>query len=557
MVALRLLLVGFGLVCSHLVTSSVLVEVEVFGHRSSAFAPIEGCVRIHHAENEEVDPHSFRLQGHQLETEFLHDSLRSSISIINGVRREERSICSLYRFRLPGVAPGEYTLPPISLLVSGKRYSTEPVPYIITAGTTSEALHLTATVRGAAVLYPGQRAELVYRIVSTRPFDLGSHNLPFCTAEGFRRLGEPKLLRSTQGELLIEEIVQEVQALTPGNYSFPTAFIEGHLYRRDFFGRRIYDHERLRAEAAGMTVEVAAFPDEGRPANFQGALGNLRLSARLLSGDQVMVGDRIQLELLLAGEGVWSTVRAPDLAADTTLTRDFRISDLPPQVHEMETGKRFIVEMRPLKESITAVPSIGFSSFDPTTQSYVSSFSAPLPLTVGALPIGLAAPVESRALPADLQAPDGPGLEARETAIAGCMRLSKGDFDHQSCWWVVWLFPLTGCGFGVQWTFKQRIKRARKRAGCLSGEKLLHQAHVYWAIDRSRALRDLEAALLLRLYEKGHVSDVPVADGLMAAGLQGEVRRYLEQLQSCHYGCSPSAPAELLLKEAETLWLAL
>lgn len=540
------------------VSDAVIFEVEVHGERAVAQQPIEGFARVHHGEAEEVDIRSFRLENKPLAVEFVHDSLHSSVSIIGTTRREERSVCSLYRFYLPGVPPGEYVLPPVSVVVGNRRYVSETAPYFVYGAATSEGFRLKALVRDPLPLYPGQTTEFVYRLSFSRPIEALVQTLPLIEAAGFRKIGEPKVTYLSQGDLTIQEISQEVQAISPGTFSFGLSTVEGHSYQRDLFGRRIYDKERLRAEAEGPEVVVAPFPQG--PSDFRGALGDFQVTGTLLGPSQVTVGDRLQVELTITGEGVVSTIHAPDLTADRRFQRDFRLSDLPPEACEIPGGRRFVVEMRPVTAAVSSIPPIPFSSFDPQRRSFIQSSTKAIPIQVSTLPT-----MEEGQGQSGHTAPTYEGEFSEQTIdqaagaflmeIAGCVPIEIESLDREVPWEGLWLFPLLGLTWAIQIYFRHLRLTRRTRSDVLSGKELFRQARNFWDMDRCRSLRDLQAAFLVRLYEMGHVSDVTALEALGCQGPQGRVRDFLHAVQACYYGQAAVPDGkEGLFKEAEGLW---
>lgn len=130
----------------------------------------------------------------------------------------------------------------------------------------------------------------------------------------------------------------------------------------------------------GATVTVDEPPIEGRPAGWSGAVGS-RFSLRAeLAPVRVRVGDPMTLTLALSGLGNIEQVKSPDLAADPELAAAFRVQN--PTRELVDGSPLFTYSVRPVADSVTALPSIGFSYFDLDKERYVTVRSEPIPVVV-------------------------------------------------------------------------------------------------------------------------------------------------------------------------------
>ncbi len=64
-----------------------------------------------------------------------------------------------------------------------------------------------------------------------------------------------------------------------------------------------------------LVIHVNSLPKEGRPANFTGAIGQFKASADAAPTD-VEVGDPVTLHFTITGDGNFSYIQCPTLAAD-------------------------------------------------------------------------------------------------------------------------------------------------------------------------------------------------------------------------------------------------
>ena len=122
----------------------------------------------------------------------------------------------------------------------------------------------------------------------------GTENEPNICLE-ILKSGEMQVSDYQTDTYTVQEIAQEVRAEEPGTYSFGPSILEGVSYGEDISGRKLYDKQRLRAELEPLQVEVAAFPEEGMPASFTGAVGQYAMRTKLLTPKEVAIGDPLEV----------------------------------------------------------------------------------------------------------------------------------------------------------------------------------------------------------------------------------------------------------------------
>lgn|GEM_PF-1601528 len=132
-------------------------------------------------------------------------------------------------------------------------------------------------------------------------------------------------------------------------------------------------------------VRVKPVPTAGRPDTYRGAVGRYRITA---AADplSVAVGDAVTLQLMVLGSGPDASpldrLSAPPLEAIETLTADFDVTAGPIAGVVRDGAKVFTTTIRPRRADVTAIPPIPFVSFDPETESFVTSESEPIMLAV-------------------------------------------------------------------------------------------------------------------------------------------------------------------------------
>jgi hypothetical protein len=378
MVKLFLLLISF---CWIGQGDAAQISVRMNEARLSPGRPMQGVITVIHDDSERVDINSFTFDRDPLVVVRVGESRRSSISIRNGVRIIENSVTSSYRFEAAQAGSGIQSIPKITVMVAGERIETVSETIKVEEARRSSLLELRPLADFQNVIYPGQRVRLGYQIHSRDQIDLTELQLPLLELKGFDAIGDRGSRSYRQGTSSVAEVSQEFQAISPGDYEVGPSVVEGYRFQQGWFGRKSYEKPRLRAEMEGLTLRVRPLPQPS-PAGFYGALGEFKIEAILSSGRVISVGDKIKLAVTISGEGEWYSVKAPDLKFQEGFSRDFRLSDLPPE-ERRELGKvTFLYELRPLSERLAEIPALTFTAFSPKRGEYVQVRSAGIPISV-------------------------------------------------------------------------------------------------------------------------------------------------------------------------------
>lgn len=140
-----------------------------------------------------------------------------------------------------------------------------------------------------------------------------------------------------------------------------------------------------------LTLKVLPLPQNGRPADFSGAVGQFEIETSA-SPTTVNAGDPITLRLKITGTGNFDRVSSDMLAADAHWkTYSTKNHFDPADVVGYQGTKTFEQPIIPNDSSVTSVPGISFSYFNPETRQYVTRTAAPIAVTVS----GSAAPAPS------------------------------------------------------------------------------------------------------------------------------------------------------------------
>ncbi len=138
-------------------------------------------------------------------------------------------------------------------------------------------------------------------------------------------------------------------------------------------------HKILKTEP--LTLNVQPIPETGRPANFNGAIGEYQISAQLERG-RIEIGHALTLTVHIAGRGNMQTVTPPELptlpginvSGPNSQTAD--TSDLTP------TSRNYVYTLTPKRIGTLRIPPILYSYFDPNRATYATTQTAEIPLSV-------------------------------------------------------------------------------------------------------------------------------------------------------------------------------
>lgn len=330
---------------------------------------------------EVVDEASFVMGTVPLSVTCTGTSSQSEVRIINGKRSQLSTVLSSYSFNVPEGAE----LAPITVR-AGKQ--------LLSSGALSVKQQTVEEARGFSLdsrvekltegsLYPGSRLRFIYRITVQDSVESSYSDLPLLEAKGFKKLGEVQMSQGYQGSSFVKEFSQEVEALAPGTYTFEAGCVDLRRVQEDIFGRRLSTGALVRASSSPLQVDVLAFPEAGKPANFAGFIGPCTLTDSCRRPDKLAIGDKIELSLSFEGPNL-HTLKMPNLSH---LSNQFKIGDLP-RIEDVRSKKIFTFELRPLLVSCTEIPAISIAVFDPTTATYsqLSSKCIPIQVEGGALP---------------------------------------------------------------------------------------------------------------------------------------------------------------------------
>lgn len=387
------LFIMLGSILEAIPTNNVTVDVQ--WNNIIENTPFSITIQVTHDAQDKIDNDSFQMDGKKITPKYI-----SAIRISPSSPLE----VATYEYEMGGLPRGLQTLPTISVLIGGTKVSSIPSGFQVqskTPGVSASAppkgaytptvsspfIKLQEVFTATPPVYPGQIFYLGYRYLYNVNVDLSDETLPLLESKQLKKIGDKIMENGEEGGVSVSQIVQKFQAVEPGTIIFPPSKIAGYAYSIDQAGKKYYKEPMLSASLDSLKLEVTPFPVEGKPASFNGSLGQFTFRSKLMSADkQLHPGDKIQLLLTVAGKGDLEQVKPPELCCQPGFSGNFKPSDLPPVVTMNQGEKNFLVDLIVQNSSISSIPPIEFSFFNPETRSYSTIKSAEIPLAVASLP---------------------------------------------------------------------------------------------------------------------------------------------------------------------------
>ncbi len=325
-----------------------------------------------------------------------------SSSFING----KRSFSKSYTYVLRPKKQGQLIIDSASITIDNTVYNTEPKTVLVTEpidnpnapktaqDIADESLYLVATLsndkpylnQGVLVTYTLYFSPRVYinnfiPVENPTYKNFWSQDLPIKEYETRRTtfrnesfnavdLKTVVLYPQKSGSLALDPFALELYVQIPTG-------------RRDFFGDPIMRSATKTVQAGDLSINVRDLPEEGKPLNFSGAVGDFKLSVDA-SRTRLEANESTQIKVRVNGKGNLKLLSIPELSLPSALEKyDPEYTD---DVRVNRAGMNGSVS-----NSYTVVPRyagsypvdpIEFTYFDPNSKSYKTLSSDPFDLTV-------------------------------------------------------------------------------------------------------------------------------------------------------------------------------
>ena len=433
---------------------------------------------------------------------FSNPSQNTSMTINNSQMSQSISLA----YQVTPTRIGQITIPSVPVTVGDQQFQTQPITITVEEAVVPQdaqqsmfgQIHL-----DAKQLYLGQ-------VVPLDVYVYARQDIPFRKISGFQaevaglnykynsHLQPDSQIINGQAYNVFR-IIGAISPTKPGQLTFGPCVLRCQVAVKRSggggwpFGDSMFDEMMGRSQTKEVPVtidatpiEVLPLPEEGRPADFAGAIGrwNLQVSA---SPTTVAVGDPITLTIKTSGEGNIDTVPVPKL----TGLDDFKTYDPTSKTTKNELGteggRDFQQVLIAKGTDVKQLPEIRLPYFDPVAQRYEIAKWGPMPLTVKAGSTGGTAIL-------------GGGMTARTTEKLGqdivYLKGELGPVDTTvplcstpAFWFLNFLPVVSLAGVGL---WKRRAERlrgdvayARRSRAATNARKLLSTARDYDQIQRA------------------------------------------------------------------------
>jgi len=383
-------------------SQDIYVEAEVSSQKVTLGSTIQFTITIHG--NSNIGPIQLPpIDG--FEARYLGPSTR--VSYVNGQQSSSKS----FIYSLLPLREGKFQIPTFEFMISGKVYTIHSVPLEVVA-----SMGGAGSVTGDQATSLQEKLFVVLKVPKEEVYlneSLPMKVLIFISGLSVRDIQYPDLnnIGFSIGEYTKPQQYQQIvngmrftivefntkvypsrvgdlqlgPAKIAGNLIIPSSrgssrFGRNNIFDDDFFNSFFDRHEKrpVVLESKGVNIKVLPLPQEGKPNNFSGAVGQYNFNVSI-SPNNVKEGDPITLRMTILGKGNLSAIQMPSLSIED----NFKIYD--PQIFEKDDIKKSEQVIIPLSEDITEIPVIRFSYFDPQLKIYRTITKGPFPIKVAKL----------------------------------------------------------------------------------------------------------------------------------------------------------------------------
>lgn len=362
--------------------------------------------------------------------EIIQRGRSSQINMINGQFSSAITFTCIVR----GYKPGDYTIPPITINADNSTRTTDAIPFEVTAARNQSSGSGTAVsppssgsqdtadesafirlVNPKAKSYVGEiiPVEVKAYFRSGLRANLGGapvlvgdglvmpqlHDQPVQTQETVRGTAYSVLTWQTTLSNIKEgkhavHLELDATLLIPQRRMSTSVFGQPSPLDDDFFNSVFggFKEKPMKARSEDMVLEVLPLPEQGRPGDFAGAIGDFSFQVSA-TPPQVEAGEPLTLTMSVSGTGNFDRVEAPVFPESADWKTYSPSVNFHAQNDTSYSGEKVfeqaIVARNP---SLKNIPSLSFSYFDPQKGIYITRQSPPISVTITGKPTPAAVP---------------------------------------------------------------------------------------------------------------------------------------------------------------------
>lgn len=481
---------------------------------------------------------------------------------INGVR----SFSKTYSYFLAPKERGNFKIGQATIEIDGEVYKTLPVDITVTAAVeipkdpndpdyiVQQNIHLVAEVSKTNP-YINEAITVVYKLYVSdntgvsnwreldvpRYNDFWSQNIDMkgvkiengtYNGEDYRFvvLRKTVLYPQKTGKLEIEPLTLDITVDVPTN-------------RRDIFGGRLMQSVHRTVSAGSRTINVKSLPENGRPIDFTGAVGDFDFKVTT-SKQTLKATEALEANVEVSGNGNLKLFKLPKLSLPSAL-----------EVYEPEHKESVSVNLNGMSgvssDSYTIVPSyqgkypipsISFSYFDLKTERYKTITSNEIVINVDEGPINTTNTVVNSSTPKQQIITSGDQFASFKTKT-NFVNIKQPTFFKTNLFWTLFLAPFLAIPIAIVVRQKQEARQGdvegnRIRRGNKLARKYLKEAKKTLG-DKEKFYNALERALHNYLKAKLNIETSEFSKEKIQELLQNKsaeqnsTSQFLELLKNC------------------------
>jgi len=332
---------------------------------------------------------------------------QSSLNIINN--KTTQRITTIMTYTLTANQAGRIELPSLTVEVHGKTYRTNPVAVNIIKPGTTDQLDLEVTL-SQQQCYIGQPVIMTVKFYISANIGDFQFDIPAFASDAFY-IEEPdisnpqaKLYRLNTGmtikasqyrvvhngkESILLSFSKVMIPKRSGKIAIQSASVSadvavGRSRSQDpfdsFFGSQVR-YRRFMVASEALELEVLPLPQQDKPAQFYGLVGQYTISASA-TPTKVNVGDPITLTVKIGGSKYLKPVQWPALEQVPALAANFKIPSQKASPAIDNGFKVFTQTIRANNDQVNEIPPIPLSYFESEQGRYVTAKTEPIKLEV-------------------------------------------------------------------------------------------------------------------------------------------------------------------------------
>ena len=332
---------------------------------------------------------------------------QSSINNING--KMTQNITTIMTYTLTASQAGQIRLPSLTVEHDGKTYQTNPVAVNIIKPGSTDQLDLEVTL-SQQQCYVGQPVIMTVKFYISADIGEFQFNIPVFSSDDFY-IEEPdvsnpqaKLYRLNTG---ITVMVNQYRLVHKDKDSILLSFSKVLIPKRSgkivmqpasvsaavavgrsrsqdpfdsFFGSQVR-YRRFMVTSEPLELEVSPLPEQDKPAQFYGLVGQYTISASA-TPTKVNVGDPITLTVKIGGSKYLKPVQWPALEQVPALAANFKIPSQKASPTIDNEFKVFTQTIRANNDQVNEIPPIPLAYFDAEQGRYATAQTEPIKLEV-------------------------------------------------------------------------------------------------------------------------------------------------------------------------------